>query len=191
MAIVHDGAPVWFVVGLIADKPERILCAPLDIVEYWPAVGGPFGAYDPPKSSSLRLPDFPVKNSLCLLQIIARAKKGVPEHLVFLRKDAVFSGPQGWAAHYPMKASYANTSDVDCTRIAQKDRELLRSDSGNPLGDNVGYSRRRSAKTLDVMKIRMLFGEKFAAHITEQQSRSSRVCYFPFVMAPNVYLRKI
>ena len=73
-----------------------------------------------------------------------------------------------------MKASYVSTSDVDCTRIAQKDRELLRSDSGNPLGDNVGYSRRRAARTLDLMKIRILFGEKSPAHITEQEPLSSR-----------------
>ena len=94
MAIVQDGAPMWFEVGLITDKPERILCVPLDILEYWPAVGGPFGAYGLPESSSLKLPAFPVMNSLCLLEIVARERKGAPEHLVFLRKEAVFSGPQ-------------------------------------------------------------------------------------------------
>ena len=66
-----------FELGLIMGKPDRILCVPLDILECWPAVGGPFVAYGHPKSSSLELPPFPVMNSLCLLEIFGRERKGV------------------------------------------------------------------------------------------------------------------
>ena len=76
MALVRDGAPMWFEVGLIMGKPERILCVPLAILEYWPKVGGPLGAYGPPESASLKIQACHVMNSLFLLDIFAREKKG-------------------------------------------------------------------------------------------------------------------
>ena len=140
-ALVHDGAPRWFDVGLTRES-RGALYAYLSIFSSICARSAALLRHmGHPEYPTAKVPTRPVSNSICLLGIIAIEKKG-SGRLGFLPTEAVYSGSGCGAAHYATKARYVMTNGVDCSRVLQKGRAQVRCDGGNRPGDNIGDRRK-------------------------------------------------